>query len=243
MSLSAEAERQQRKQEMAAAFRIFARFGYYEGVAGHISARDPEHVDHLWLNPVGVHFARVRASDMVLVNSEGEVVSGAGRANKAAYPIHSQVHAARPDAVSVVHTHSTHGKAWSALGRLLDPLTQDGCAFYDDHGLFEDFSGVVFDTDEGKRIAHALGDGKAVILQNHGLLTVGETVAGAVHWFLAMESACRVQLLAEAAGTTKPIDATTARLTASQVGTPGAGVICFAPMFDWITAEEPDLLD
>ena len=135
MSLSAEAERQQRKQEMAAAFRIFARFGYYEGVAGHISARDPEHVDHLWLNPVGVHFARVRASDMVLVNSEGEVVSGAGRANKAAYPIHSQVHAARPDAVSVVHTHSTHGKAWSALGRLLDPLTQDGCAFYDDHGL------------------------------------------------------------------------------------------------------------
>ena len=121
--------------------------------------------------------------------------------NTAAFAIHSQVHAARPDVVAAAHAHSLHGKAWSSLGRLLDPLTQDACAFYDDHALFDDYTGVVLDLEEGKRIAHALGGNKAVILRNHGLLTVGHTVDEAAWWFITMERTCQAQLLAEAAGT------------------------------------------
>ena len=133
--------------------------------------------------------------------------------NTAAFAIHSAVHAARPDVIAAAHSHSLYGKAWSSLGRLLDPLTQDACAFYDDHALFDDFTGVVLDQSEGKRIAHALGDRKAVILRNHGLLTVGHSVDEAVWWFVTMERTCQAQLLAEAAGTPILIDDDVARLT------------------------------
>ena len=109
--------------------------------------------------------------------------------------------------IAAAHSHSIHGKSWSSLGRLLDPITQDACAFYDDHALFDDFTGVVLDLEEGKRIGHALGDRKAVILRNHGLLTVGHSVDEAAWWFITMERTCQAQLLAEAAGTPVLIDA------------------------------------
>ncbi len=154
---SVDEERLHRKQRLAAAFRLFARCGFDEGVAGHITARDPEHLDHFWVNPFGMHFSKIRVSDLICVNHRGEVVEGTARVNGAAFAIHSQLHAARPDVVAAAHTHSLHGKAWSTLGRLLDPLTQDACAFYEDHGLFDDYTGVVLEADEGKRIAAALG--------------------------------------------------------------------------------------
>lgn len=238
-----DAERLHRKQRLAAAFRIFSRFGYDEGVAGHITARDPERPDHFWVNPFTKHFGMIRVSDLVLVNDDGEVVDGGGMVNRAAFAIHSQVHAARPDCVAAAHTHSVHGKAFSTLGRLLDPITQDSCAFYEDHGLFDDYTGVVIDTDEGKRIAHALGDAKAVILRNHGLLTVGQSVEEAAWWFIAMDRTCHAQLLADAAGRTVPIDPGYARITHGQVGSAAAGKISFQPYYDWIVHEQPDLLD
>ena len=163
--------------------------------------------------------------------------------NAAAFAIHSQVHAARPDVVAAAHAHSMHGKAWSALGRLLDPLTQDACAFYEDHALFDDYTGVVLDLEEGKRIAHALGDHKAVILRNHGLLTVGHTVDEAAWWFITMERTCQAQLLAEAAGTPVLIDPAMAKLTAGQVGKELAGWFSFQPLYARITREEPDLFE
>ena len=138
---------------------------------------------------------------MRVARQGGTVVDGNWPVNAAAFAIHSQVHAARPDVVAAAHSHSLHGKAWSAFGRLLDPITQDACAFFEDHGLFDDFTGVVLDAEEGKRIAHALGDNKAVILRNHGLLTVGQSVDEAAWWFITMERSCQAQLLAEAAGT------------------------------------------
>ena len=236
-------ERLHRKQRMAAGFRLFARFGYDEGVAGHITARDPEHPDHFWVNPFGVHFAHVLASDLILVNSRGEVVEGKHPVNRAAFAIHSRVHEARPDVVAAAHSHSMYGKSWSCLGKLLDPLTQDACAFYEDHGLFDDFTGIVYDTSEGDRIAAALGHRKAAILRNHGLLTVGQTVDEAVWWFIAMDRSCQSQLLAQAAGTPVPIRHEDALLTRSQLGTPAAGCFQFQPLWQWITRQEPDLLD
>src|SRR5271155_129597 len=199
-------ERTYRKQRLAAGFRLFSKFGFDEGVAGHITARDPERLDHFWVNPFGMHFGHVRVSDLILVNHEGDVVEGNMPVNGAAFAIHSQIHAARPDVVAAAHAHSIYGKSWSSLGRLLDPIAQDSCAFYEDHGLFADFPGVVYETSEGERIAQALGQCKAAILRNHGLITVGHTVEEAAWWFITMERSCQAQLLAEAAGVPVKID-------------------------------------
>src|ERR1700678_2095286 len=167
-------ERKYRKQRLAAAFRLFSKFGFDEGVAGHITARDPEHLDHFWVNQIGISFGLLRIDDLILVNDRGEVVEGDGMLNTAAFAIHSQVHSARPDVVAAAHSHSLYGKAWSSLGRLLDPITQDACTFYGSHSLYDDFTGVVLDEAEGRNVAVALGpDNKLLILQNHGFLTAG----------------------------------------------------------------------
>jgi ribulose-5-phosphate 4-epimerase/fuculose-1-phosphate aldolase len=239
-----EDERRHRKQRLAAAFRLFGQFGFDEGVAGHITARDPEQLDHFWVNPFGMNFKHIRVKDLLLVNEQGAVVHGSRPVNAAAFAIHSQVHAARPDVVAAAHAHSVYGKAWSALRRPLDPLTQDSCAFYGDHAVFDDYTGVVLDLQEGKRIAEALGEHKAVILSNHGLLTVGRTsVDEAAWWFITMERTCQAQLLAESAGTPVLIDPEQAEKTAGQVGGRMAGWMSFQPLYDWIVAAQPDLLE
>jgi ribulose-5-phosphate 4-epimerase/fuculose-1-phosphate aldolase len=240
---SVKKERRHRKERLAAAFRLFAKFGFEEGVAGHITARDPEFPERFWVNPFAVPFAHIRVSDLICVDSTGDVVRGTKPVNRAAFAIHSQVHAARPDVVAAAHSHSVFGKSWSSLGKLLDPLTQDSCAFYDDHGLFDDYTGVVVDVEEGKRIAAALGEHKAVILRNHGLLTVGQSVDEAAFWFITMERTCQAQLLADAAGTPVKIDPEQAALTASQVGGHYAGWLSFQPLYQKIVREQPDLLD
>jgi ribulose-5-phosphate 4-epimerase/fuculose-1-phosphate aldolase len=238
-----EDERLHRKQRLAAAFRLFAHYGFDEGIAGHITARDPELADHFWVNPFGMYFGQIRVSDLVLVNHKGEVVEGDKPVNVAAFAIHSQVHQARPDVVAAAHAHSTYGKSWSSLGRLLDPLTQDACSFYEDHSLFDEYTGVVLDTQEGKRIATALGDRKAAILRNHGLLTVGHSVDEAAWWFITMDRSCQAQLMAEAAGKPVVIDPDTASLTYSQIGSHYMGWFSFQSLYDKIVRQEPDLLD
>jgi ribulose-5-phosphate 4-epimerase/fuculose-1-phosphate aldolase len=240
---SPEQERTYRKQRLAAGFRLFSKFGFDEGVAGHITARDPERLDHFWVNPFGMHFGHVRVSDLILVNHEGDVVEGDMPVNGAAFAIHSQIHAARPDVIAAAHSHSIYGKSWSALGRTLDPITQDACAFYDDHAVFDDYTGVVIDLEEGKRIAHALAGNKAAILRNHGLLTVGQSVDEAVWWFITMERSCQAQILASSVGEPVLIDAEMAGKTASQVGSHLAGWFSFQPLFQRIVREQPDLLD
>jgi ribulose-5-phosphate 4-epimerase/fuculose-1-phosphate aldolase len=240
---SVEEERLHRKQRLAASFRLFGKFGFDEGVAGHITVRDPEQADRFWVNPFGMSFKHIRVSDLICVDHTGEVVVGDATVNRAAFAIHSQVHAARPDVMAAAHSHSLYGKAWSSLGRLLDPITQDACAFFEDHGLFDDFTGVVLDVEEGKRIGAALGDNKAVILRNHGLLTVGHSVDAAAWSFITMERTCQAQLLAEAAGTPVLIDADMARMTHTQVGSPIAGYYSFQPLYDVITREQPDLFE
>ena len=236
-------ERIHRKQRLAAAFRLFGRFGFGEGVAGHITARDPEFPDRFWLNPFGVDFRLITVSDLVCVDHDGVIVEGDHAINQAAFAIHSQVHAARPDVVAAAHAHSVHGKAFSSLGKLLDPITQDACAFYDDHVLFDDFTGVVLDPMEGKRIAHALGETKAAILRNHGLLTVGHSVDEAAWWFITMERTCQAQLLAMAAGQPLVIDPDAAEATHDVVGGSFAGWLSFQPLYRVIVRDEPDLFD
>ncbi|KAM5346923.1 hypothetical protein ACJ41O_009928 [Fusarium nematophilum] len=190
-------------EHMAAAFRVFARNGFAEGMAGHISVRDPENTHTFWTNPLGVHFSLLKASDMVLVDYDGKAVGGnrSRPSNAAGFLIHSALHKARPDVNAACHAHTTYGKAWSAFGRPLDMISQDTCIFYGKaQAVYDDFGGVVFDEEEGKRLAEALGpEGKVMTLTNHGLLTVGQTVDEAAYLFLLMEKSCHVQLLAEAA--------------------------------------------
>ncbi|WQF85539.1 Putative class II aldolase/adducin [Colletotrichum destructivum] len=197
------AHRQWLLEQMALAFRVFARKGYTDGLAGHISVRDPENPHTFWTNPLAVHFGLLKASDMILVDYAGKPIGGnmSRPANAAGFLIHSAVRRARPDVIAACHTHSPHGMAWSAFGRPLEMITQDAAYLYGDaQAVYQDFGGVVLTEEEGERIGAALGPrGKGMILQNHGLLTVGTTVEEACFLMTLMERACQCQLLAEAA--------------------------------------------
>lgn len=239
-----EEERLHRQQRLAAALRLFGRFGFSEGVAGHITARDPELLDHFWVNPLGMSFRHVKVSDLLLVGPDGDVVVGDQPVNRAAFVIHAAVHEARPDVVSAAHAHSVYGKAWSALGRPLDPITQDSCAFFEDHVVIEEAGGrVVFEGESADALARGLGSHKAAIHRNHGHFTVGQTVDEAAWWFITMERTCQAQLLAEAAGTPNLIKPEDARYTREQTASPYVGWLSFQPMWDEITRTEPDLFD
>ena len=238
-----EEERQHRKERLVVALRLFGRFGFEEGVAGHITARDPEWTDHFWVNPFGMSFKHIKVSDLILVNHEGQVVAGRHHVNQAAFAIHAQVHAARPDVVAAAHSHSLHGKTLSSLGELLEPLTQDVCAFYEDHSLFDDYTGVVLDVEEGRRIAKALAGHKAVILRNHGLLTVGDSVDAAAWWFITMERSCQVQLMAKAAGKPVHISHENAVVTREQLGNDLVAWINYQPLAAQALRTEPDMFE
>jgi len=241
-----EEERLHRKQQLAGAFRVFGRFGFSEGVAGHITARDPELTDHFWVNPFGISFNKIKVSDLILVNHDGKIVEGKHQMlNKAAFAIHSRIHFARPDAIAAAHAHSIYGKTWSVFGRNLDPITQDACAFYDDHGVYDEYTGVVSELSEGDRIAEALSDRKAAILKNHGLLTVGGSVEETAFWFISMERCCQAQILAESTGNEiQKIDHETALKTRNEeVGFPIAGWFSYQPIWQDIVAANPDLLE
>ncbi|KAJ3888664.1 class II aldolase/adducin N-terminal [Lentinula edodes] len=186
-------EREWIKEHMAAAFRYWGKCGYGEGVSGHITVRDPVLPDHYW---------RITKSMLVLVGPDGYVSPHGAQLpiNSSGFYIHSAIHKARPDVKAAAHCHSIHGKTWSAFGRPIDILTQDSCLFYDNLGVYQNFGGVVLADQEGKNIADALGPKwKACILQNHGLLTLGNTVDEAVFLFGALDRLCQVQLLAESA--------------------------------------------
>ena len=238
-----EQERMHRKVRLAAAFRMFSKAGLDEGVAGHITARDPEHTDSYWVNPFGMHFSLIKQSDLVRVDHEGNVVEGDSAVNGAAVAIHCAVHAARPDVVAAAHAHGPYGKTLSCLEMTVEPLTQDACAFYQDVGVYDDYTGVVLDSEEGKKIGHALGDHKAVILRNHGMLTVGETVESAAWWFLTLERTAQSQLMAYAAGTPRQIRHDEATQTRGQVGYELAGWFQFQPIWQRISKDNPDIYD
>lgn len=239
-----EDERLHRKQQLAAALRIFGRLGFGEGVAGHITARDPEYPDHFWVNPFGKSFRLMKVSDLICVNHHGEVVYGNQPVNRAAFVLHAAIHKARPDVIAAAHAHSVYGKAWSTLGRKLDPITQDACAFYEDHVLIKEQGGaVVFEVAAGEEIASHFPTGKAAIHQNHGLFTVGKTVEAAAFWFITMERNCQAQLLAEAVGTPILVPHEMAQYTQQLTGFPEAGWLQFQPLFQEICKTDPELFD
>jgi ribulose-5-phosphate 4-epimerase/fuculose-1-phosphate aldolase len=239
-----EQQRRHMKERLAGAYRLFSKFGFDNGIAGHITMRDPEYQDCFWVNPFGLHFSQLKVSDLLLVDHGGKILEGKHTTyNSAAFAIHSRIHKARPDVVAAAHAHSTYGVAFSALGKLLDPISQDACVFYEDHALHTSFKGVVYDVEEGDTIARSLGNKKAMILQNHGLLTVGRSADEAAWWYIHMERCCHAQLLADAAGKTINADIEFARLTREQIGGEEMGWCAFQPLWDRISKEQPDLFN
>ncbi|KIY45793.1 arad-like aldolase/epimerase [Fistulina hepatica ATCC 64428] len=195
-------EREWIKAHMAAALRYWGKLGFGEGAAGHITVRDSVLPDHYWMNPFAVHFSTITKSKLVLVGPDGYVSSHGAQLpiNTAGFHIHSAIHKRRPDIKAAGHCHSLDGKAWSAFGRPIDILTQDSCLFYDNLGVYNSFGGIVLAQEEGENIAQALGPKfKTCILQNHGLLTVGNTVDEMVYLFSALDRQCKAQLMVEAA--------------------------------------------
>jgi ribulose-5-phosphate 4-epimerase/fuculose-1-phosphate aldolase len=156
--------------------------------------------------------------------------------------IHHAVHTARPEINCVAHSHSIYGRSFCTLGRQLDIITQDSCAFHNDIAHYSTFGGIVLDASEGGDIAKALGTNKAALLQNHGLLTCGKTIEAAVFWFISLEKCCHAQLLADAAaggrgGETVKIADEEAAYTYKTVGTELAGWFSAKPAFDLMAHE------
>ncbi len=246
---SVQDERVHRKARLAGACRIFSRLGYEHWVAGHLTVRDPEHADRFWVNPLGLSWRHMRASDLCQVDFEGRVLQGERPVNGAAFAIHSELHRARHDVVAAAHAHSPFGRAWSATGRPLEPISQDHCAFYLDHAVFDDFTGAVYEAAESRRFATALGPRKALILQNHGLLTVGHTIDEAAFWLHLLERCAQTMLLVGALAPRdgqpayRALSHAVAAHTHEQVGQPLHGWRGFQPLWSELVAEEPEVLE
>lgn len=237
-------ERRHRKQRLAAAMRLFGKYGYGEGVSGHLSVRDPEHRDQFWVNPFGVSFSRVRVADLICVDPEGRVVSGEGSLNPSAFVIHHAIHSLRPDADAAAHGHTVHARALGTLGKLLEPLDQESAAFYENQVLYDDYTQPAVDAALGKEIAARLGDKRAMLLAHHGLITVGSTIDEAAHWFFTYESCAQVQLTAMAAGKPRPMTRKQARAARDGgFGDAHLGWFSFQLLWDEIIHEQPDLLE
>ena len=229
------------KRALCATFRLFARHGFNEGVAGHVTARDPVDRDCFWVNPFGAPYALMRPDRLSCLRRDGTLLEGAP-VNAAAFAIHAAIHQSRPEIDCVAHGHPLYGKAWSTLGRLLAPVDHDVCTISEDHVIYARPTGLVTGAAEAMRIAQALGSRKAIILPNHGILTVGRRIEEAAWWFFLMERSCQVQILSRTAGGPNTlISPEDARAICAATGTPEFGWFQAQPIFEVIYADNPDL--
>lgn len=192
------------REDLAACYRLVYRNGWDDGIFTHNSVRIPGNEEHFLLNPYGFMFHEINASSLVKVDTEGNIVDGGALGLDAdvidaGFVIHSAVHMARDDARCVMHTHTVAGMAVSAQADGLLPLAQTSMRFYN-RLAYHDFEGIATDLDERQRLVADLGTRKAMILRNHGLLTVGATIAEAFSLMRYLQRACEVQLAAQAGG-------------------------------------------
>jgi len=186
--------------DLAAAYRLVAYYGWDDLIFTHLSARIPGPEHHFLLNPYNLMFEEVTASSLVKVDMNGHPVGPTPFiTNAAGFTIHSALHMARDDAQAVMHLHTPHGQAVSAHADGLLPLTQTAMLIRDDVA-FHEYEGVAVDLEERERIIADMGDKGAMLLRNHGTLTVGETVGEAFLRMYFLERACEAQILALSAG-------------------------------------------
>ncbi len=190
----------QRRVDLAACYRLVAMFGWDDLIFTHISARVPGPEHHFLINPYGLMFSEITASSLVKVDLEGhKVLQSPHDINPAGFVIHSAVHAARDDAECVLHVHSVNGVAVSAQEQGVLPLSQHSI-FVLSSLAYHDYEGVALDDDEKPRLVRDLGDKRFLMLRNHGLLTVGRSVAEAFVAMYFFEAACMIQVRAQGGG-------------------------------------------
>ena len=217
--------------ELAALYRLVAYYRMTDLIDTHITLRVPGPQRHFLINRYGVAFEKMRASDLVLIALEGNVVDGqhGGHVNAAGFVIHSAIHEARPDLHCIIHTHTAAGMAVAAQRDGLLPLTQHALKFYGNLA-YHTYEGIALSMHERERLVADLGSHKAMILRNHGLLAAGDSVAAAFHEIYFLERACQAQIQAMSAGVALNIpDEAVCRHTAAQFGREGIeGIIDLA---------------
>ncbi len=185
--------------DLAACYRLVDLYGMTDLHLNHISARVPGKEEHFLINPFGMMYEEITASSLIKIDLAGNIIANANPdygINKAGYVIHSAIHGARPDVGCVLHTHTNAGMAVSSLKCGLLPLTQTAMRW--GKIAYHDFEGVAVEIDERQRIVEDLGDCEVMILRNHGLLSVGQTIGQAFNNIYRLERACQTQLLAMA---------------------------------------------
>lgn len=193
--------RQEARVELAAALRLAVHFGLNEAIDNHFSYALPGVDDRFLLNPFGLHWSEVRASDIIEVDSEGRVMNGGGEPETTAFCIHSRIHLLHPRARCVLHTHMPYATSLTLLqDARLEPLSQTSLMFYDDVAYDDDYNGLGDTVEEGERMAAALGDKRVLFLGGHGVILVGETIAEAFTALYYLERACQAQVLAMSTG-------------------------------------------
>lgn len=186
--------------DLAACYRIIADFGWDDWIFTHLSARVPGPETHFLINPFGLLFEEITASNLIKVGLDGLPAGPTNYlVNPAGFVIHSAIHGAREDAHCVLHVHTREGLAVAAQKRGLLPISQIALAVLDDLA-YHDYEGIVLDAEEKERLLPALGDKNNLILRNHGLLTVGTSVGEAFLRLYALQTACEAQVLAQAGG-------------------------------------------
>jgi ribulose-5-phosphate 4-epimerase/fuculose-1-phosphate aldolase len=192
-------DERQARVDLAAAYRLVARFGWDDLISTHISAKIPG-TEHFLLNRRSDLFHEITASNLVEIDLDGNVVSPPGAiVNAAGFTIHSAVHGAHPDVGCVIHLHSRYGTAVSMQACGLLPLSQKALVLYGRIG-YHDYEGLALDLDERARLIRDLGDHRAMILRNHGTLAIGRTVAEAFAVIYTLETACQLQIMAQSTG-------------------------------------------
>ena len=201
------AEEWQQRVELAAAYRLVAMFGWDDLVFTHISARVPGPEHHFLINPYGMTFDEITASSLVKIDLDGRKVTDSPfEINPAGFTIHSAIHAARPDAKCVLHVHSINGIAVSAQRPGVLPVSQQSI-FVLSSLAYHDYEGIALNADEKPRLVRDLGDRHFLMLRNHGLLTLAETVPDAFLMMYVFETTCMIQIRAQAGGSELiPID-------------------------------------
>ncbi len=199
-----ETERQGRI-DLAAMFRIAVRYNWHEGIANHFSLAVSADGKRFLMNPQGMHWSRIRASDLLLLDADGSddvIGQGAGKADPTAWHIHSKIHAGSPKARCVLHTHMFYATTLACLkGYRLQMIDQNAMRFHDRVAYDETFNGMALDDGEGRRIGGTIEDGKSVVfMANHGVAVIGESVAQAFDENYYLERACKLQVLALSTG-------------------------------------------
>lgn len=193
-------EFRQARIDVAAALRMAVRLGMHEGICNHFSLMLPG-IDCFLLNPYGMHWSEVRASDLLVVDGKGRVLEGEGEAEATAFYIHSRIHRANPRATCVLHTHMPYATALTMIeDGCLEWAGQTALNFFDDVAYDRVYNGLVLDDSEGDRIAAALGDKRVLFLANHGVIVIGRSVAEAFDDLYYLERACQAQVIAMSTG-------------------------------------------